>query len=160
MSAVQVFENTMEKGDLAPNKQFLLSPQRFQHIWRSLNQFHQIKNSRLQTFSVWKHLKFVVWESVKHIFSLQFICSSINTLWLTLVRREHVGGEMLVIFFSIFHFSMLIFKASFLQVFKTGSFGKGRRTFGNIMEIEDLHFLAGFWHFVLFSTCFQLFFPR
>ena len=29
--------------------------------------FHQVKNCRLQTLSVWKSLKFVVWERVKMV---------------------------------------------------------------------------------------------
>ena len=54
-----------EKGEIARNEQFLLFPQCFQPLWRTLCHFLQIRNCRLQTLSVWKSLKFVVWERVK-----------------------------------------------------------------------------------------------
>ena len=34
-------------------------------VWITFCRFHQNKNCRLQTLSVWKSLKFVVWERVK-----------------------------------------------------------------------------------------------
>ena len=40
VSAVQVFENTVGKGEIARNKQFLLLPQRFLTIWKTLCHFH------------------------------------------------------------------------------------------------------------------------
>ena len=55
-------ENTVGKGEIAHNEQFLLFPQCFLLIWKALWHFHQIQNCRLQTLSVWKSLKFVVWE--------------------------------------------------------------------------------------------------
>ena len=36
------FENTVGKGDIAPNEQFLLYPQCFLHVWRTVCHFHQI----------------------------------------------------------------------------------------------------------------------
>ena len=54
----------MGKGEIACNKQFLLFPQCFLPVWGTFCHFHQIWNSRLQTHSVWKSLKFVVWERV------------------------------------------------------------------------------------------------
>ena len=60
------FENTVGKGEIACNEQFLLFPQCFLPIRRNFCHFHQIWNCRLQTFSVWKRLKFVVWERVTH----------------------------------------------------------------------------------------------
>ena len=62
------FENTVEKGEIARNKQFLLFPQCFLPFQGTCNYFHQIQNCRLQTLSVWKSLKFVVWERVKDPF--------------------------------------------------------------------------------------------
>ena len=59
------FKNTMGKGEIAHNKQFLLFPQCFLPIWKTFHHFHQIWNCRLQTLSIWKSLKFVVWERVK-----------------------------------------------------------------------------------------------
>ena len=52
-----------EKLLVTSNSSF--SPQFFLPVWRTLFYFHQILNCRLQTISVWKSLKFVVWESVK-----------------------------------------------------------------------------------------------
>ena len=48
-------ENTVGKGEIAHNEQFLLFPQCFLPIWRTLCHFHQIWNCRLQTRSIWKH---------------------------------------------------------------------------------------------------------
>ena len=45
-------------------KQFLF-PQYFLLFWRTFRHFHQFQNCRLQPLSVWKSLKFVIWERVK-----------------------------------------------------------------------------------------------
>ena len=37
----------------------------FLPFWRTFCYFHQIQNSRLHTLSVWKSLKFVIWEIAK-----------------------------------------------------------------------------------------------
>ena len=55
------FENTVGKGEIARNEHFLLFPQCFQPVWITFFHFHQIWNCHLQTLSVWKSLKFVVW---------------------------------------------------------------------------------------------------
>ena len=55
------YENTVGKGQIARYEQFLLFPPCFPSIWRTCSHFHQIKNCRLQTLSVWKSLKSVVW---------------------------------------------------------------------------------------------------
>ena len=56
------FENTEGKGEIACNEQFLFFPTVFSTIlWITFCHFHQISNCRLQTLSVWKSLKFVVW---------------------------------------------------------------------------------------------------
>ena len=56
------FANNVEKGDIACNEQLLLPlyflP--FSHFCH----FHQILHFCQQTLSVWKSLKFVVWERV------------------------------------------------------------------------------------------------
>ena len=62
------FENTVEKGEIARNKQFLLSHSVFYPFGWTFNHFHQIWNCHLQTLSVWKSLKFVVWEWVNYPF--------------------------------------------------------------------------------------------
>ena len=59
------FENTVGKGEIACDKQFLLFPHHFLPFGRNFCHFHQILNCRLLTPSVWKSLKFVVWEKVK-----------------------------------------------------------------------------------------------
>ena len=56
------FENAVGKGEIARYEQFLLFPQCFLPFKRTFCHFHQIKNYRLQTLSVWKSLKFVVLE--------------------------------------------------------------------------------------------------
>ena len=59
------FENTVGKGEIARNEQFLLFPQCFLPVTKTLYRFHLVGYCRLQTLSVWKSLKFVVWERVK-----------------------------------------------------------------------------------------------
>ena len=61
------FENTVGKGEIARNEQFLLFPQCFLPVWRTFCHFHKIRHCRLPTVSVWKSLKFVDWERVKQI---------------------------------------------------------------------------------------------
>ena len=56
----------MGRGEIAGNEQFLLFPQCFLPMRRTVYHFHQIQNYCLQILSVWKSLKFVVWERVKH----------------------------------------------------------------------------------------------
>ena len=53
------------KGEIAGNVQFLLFPQCFLLVWRTECHFHQTQHCHLQTLSVWKGLKFVIWERVK-----------------------------------------------------------------------------------------------
>ena len=50
--------------EIARNEQFLLFPLCFLHFLRIYCHFHQTWNCRLQTVSVWKSLKFVVWKRV------------------------------------------------------------------------------------------------
>ena len=71
------FENTMGKGEIACNEQFLLFPQCFLPIWITFCHFHQIWNCRLQTLSVCRSLKFVVWSWVKH-YSIQYSFQTIG----------------------------------------------------------------------------------
>ena len=62
------FENTVGKGEIARNEQFLIFPQCFLPVWISFYHLHQIQNCRLQTLPVWKGLKFVLWERFKREF--------------------------------------------------------------------------------------------
>ena len=57
----------MGKGEIARNEQFLLFPQCFLPVWITFCHFHQTQNCHLQTPSVWKRLKFVIWERVKYL---------------------------------------------------------------------------------------------
>ena len=69
-------ENTVGKGEIASNKQFLHFLLCFLHIWRTFCHFNKNQNCRLQTLSVWKRLKLVILEKVclleKIIFILHF----------------------------------------------------------------------------------------
>ena len=42
----------MQKGEIARNQQFLLSPQSFQPFWIIFYHFHQIQNCGLRNFSL------------------------------------------------------------------------------------------------------------
>ena len=65
MSAVHVFLKTLwEKEKLLVTSKFLLFPQCFLPVWRTFCHFHHIWNCRLQPLTVWKSLKFFVWERV------------------------------------------------------------------------------------------------
>ena len=57
-----LFENTVGKGEIDRNEQFLLFPQCFLPL---SCHFYQICSCRLETLSVWKSLEFVVWERFK-----------------------------------------------------------------------------------------------
>ena len=65
-----------------------LFPQCFLPVWRTFCHFHQIWNCRLQTLSVWKSLKFVVWERVKAIYLLEI--HVVKDKWT--VRHKWGGG--------------------------------------------------------------------
>ena len=59
------FENTVGKGEIACNEQFLLFPPCLLPILRIVCLFHKIYNCRVQTRSVLQSLEFVIWERVK-----------------------------------------------------------------------------------------------
>ena len=61
------FENTVGKRENARNEHFLLFSQSFLPIWRTFCHFHRMLKIRLQTLSVWKCSKFIVYERVKSI---------------------------------------------------------------------------------------------
>ena len=67
VSAVQVHCRKHCRKRRKSNEQFLLFPQCFLPVWRTVCHIHQIQNCRLQTLSVWKSLKFVFWESVTSV---------------------------------------------------------------------------------------------
>ena len=63
--STSVLKTLREKKKFARFEQFLLFPQYFPPVWRFFCHFHQIWNCRLQTLSVLKSLKLVIWERVK-----------------------------------------------------------------------------------------------
>ena len=81
VSSTSLLKTLWEKKKL----QFLLFPQCFLSFERTFRHLHQIQNCRLQTLSVWKSLKFIIWErfnsfrhkfyssSYKVVFHLQMI---------------------------------------------------------------------------------------
>ena len=83
-----LFKNTEGKGEIARHEQFLLFPQCFLPIWLTLCYFHQIYYFCLQTLSVWKSLKFDVWERVK--FSLSY-CPLMRFLF----KDQYLGKDLL-----------------------------------------------------------------
>ena len=66
--STSLWKTPWEKEEIACNKQFLLFPQCFLPIWGTFCHFHQIWNCRLQTLSLWKSLKLVIWERVNNMF--------------------------------------------------------------------------------------------
>ena len=66
------FENTVGKGEIARNEQFLLFPQFFLPFRRTFRHFRLTKHRHLQALSIWKGLKFVVWERVKEFVDENF----------------------------------------------------------------------------------------
>ena len=80
------FKNTVEKRESDRDEHFLLSPQCFPHVWIFFFHFHKIWNCRLQTLSIWKSLKCVVWERVNSFPNNPWflhVCrtSLLKTLW-------------------------------------------------------------------------------
>ena len=69
-----------EKEKLLVTSNFSFPPS-FLPIWMAFYRFHQIQNCHLQTLSVWKSRKTVVWERVKNS---QYLVSSNHPKSLTL----------------------------------------------------------------------------
>ena len=59
------FENTVGKGEIARDEQFLLSLGVFYLFGEDSAIFIEFEIVVMQTLSIWKSLKFVVWEKVK-----------------------------------------------------------------------------------------------
>ena len=74
-------ENTVGKGEIACNEQFLLFPQCFLPFWRTFCHFCLTKYCHLQALSIWKGLNIAIWERVKPPFPrAQLICA--YSFWL------------------------------------------------------------------------------
>ena len=59
------FENTVGKGEIARNEQFVLFPQCFLPVWWFFLPFNQLWKCYLKALSVWKSLRLVIRERVK-----------------------------------------------------------------------------------------------
>ena len=103
----KAFENTVGKGEIARNEQFLLFLQCFLPVWRTFCHFHQSQNCRLQSLTVWKSLKSVVWERVKSWISFQskgkkplFVQFVLESIWSVyesvMVKRDKDMMEKIV----------------------------------------------------------------
>ena len=62
--SISLLKTQWEREKLLERSNFSLFPQCFLPLWRTSWHFHQIWNCRLLTHSVWKSLKFVIWERV------------------------------------------------------------------------------------------------
>ena len=94
-----LLKNTMGKGELTSNFSFF--PLCFLSLCGTFCHFHQIRNCLLQTLSVWKSLKCVVWERHKRVD---------NNVW----KFTIAGGLFCLIFFSFpIRMFWVIFKSHF-----------------------------------------------
>ena len=92
------FENTVGKGEIAHDKQLFVFPECFLLTWRTFLPFSS--NSKLsEIFSVWKSLKFVIWERVNMKFRsicfnfFFFLFYSHFLLYLILLTEQMCYGE-------------------------------------------------------------------
>ena len=110
VSAVQVCWKTLwGKEKLLVTSNFSFPPQCFLPVWWAFFHFHLLWNCRLLALSVWKSLKFVVWEKVNAVSNIisviplphndDFWCTGGKSLLKTLWEKK----KMLII--SIFFFS-------------------------------------------------------
>ena len=76
--STSLLKTLWEKEKLLVMSNFTFSPQCFLPVWRTFCHFHQGWNCRLQTLSVWKSLKFVIWERVKRLLQLRFVKPRVN----------------------------------------------------------------------------------
>ena len=65
-SSRSLLKTLWEKEKLLVTSNFSFSPQCFLPVWKTFCQFYQIWNCRLQSVTVSKRLKFIVWERLKH----------------------------------------------------------------------------------------------
>ena len=89
------FENTLGKEEIARNEQFLLFPQCFLSFQRTFCHFHQICHP--QTLSVWKSLKFIVWER-----AIICICQKQFTIKILANLNDNRLGQTLCAFLVLF----------------------------------------------------------
>ena len=93
------FENTVGKGEIAHNKQFLLFLQCFLPFCRTFHLFCLSKYCHLQALSIWKGLKFVVWgrlkindnfvfDKVENVFRLRRNCRFSTLSFIRVVKTQ------------------------------------------------------------------------
>ena len=92
MSAVQVFwKHCGKREKLLITSNFSFSHSVFYPFLRTFFHFHKIWNCRLQTLSVWKSIKCVVWERVKlNEFDGSVIMLTACFLWCTSILDKHL----------------------------------------------------------------------
>ena len=118
------FENTEGKGEIAHKEQFLLFPQCFLPIWKTLCYFHQIWYCHLQTLSVWKSLNLILLFG-KGLILYQAISSFIGpwktAFWKHYWKGGNAGNFLLfqqLHITSNFSFSHSVYKRCVLQTRK------------------------------------------
>ena len=122
------FKNTVGKGEIPHNKQFLLFPQSFLSVCRTFCHFYVIWNCRLQTHLVWKSIKFVVWESVQ-----------------LFAKKESVRLVQIQSIYSL-SFNRIVLKC--LDLHQKGQ----RKVWGNMqVVVTTISFLKGFLHITIQS---------
>ena len=110
----------MGKGEIARDEQFLLFPQCFPHCFLTIritfSHVYQILNYRLLTLTVWKSLRFVVWERVNPFPNKPWflpVCNTslMKTLWekdilvitvIITIFRGRARNEQFLIFLQCF----------------------------------------------------------
>ena len=102
------------KEKLLVTSKYLFFPEYFLPFPRDIYHFCQILNCCLQTLSVWKHLKFVVWERVKSLRSKETFCSCPNPQHFRKVNQMLPPGKG-----NIFSFPSMVLNAIFLKIVKT-----------------------------------------
>ena len=70
--STSLLKKTVGKGEMLLTSNFSFS-QCFLPVLRTFSHFHQVQNCHLQTLSVWKSLKFVIWERVTGSFKVGIV---------------------------------------------------------------------------------------
>ena len=79
-----------ENGKLLIMSNFSFFPPCFLPVWKTFYHFYQIQNCRLQTLSVWKGLKFVVWERINSVQNDNISRSCPNSRQEIFCRRQNL----------------------------------------------------------------------
>ena len=79
MSAVQSFENTVGKGEITRNEQFLLFSQCFLPVWRTFSHFYKKHQIVVCSLSVWRSLKLLFGKGLRAFLFIIFLFMIILT---------------------------------------------------------------------------------